>query len=413
MAAEPVYLIEPNIWEAKFLQTQLAHLGYEVQIFENVDYALRAAGQRKPLVVIVNLDVVGAAEGQMDNLMRFHSDHETEVFGFTADASFATFLAAQRAGVDACFDKSISPNSIAERIEAREHSIDDAPVRVLVLEEGLQGLEGLIPLLEDAGMEVARIEAPEGLLGGIADFMPDAVLCPVQMDSCSGAELAQLIRNDRGNSGLPFVFMGRETELADLGLPHIDTVLAQDTAPRVTATLLQARGAGWRQVRSQMFRDRLTGLVRGTVLTQSLAREMARMRREGILLCFAKLEIDALDSLAARFGQRVADYAILNLARLLQKRLRISDIVGRLGNGQFGIILPATSLEHSRKVIDEILKSFSKQQLAGPAATGHLSLSGGLCACQDGQEIANVVNQVDQLLARSQHQGGGRITISA
>jgi diguanylate cyclase (GGDEF)-like protein len=87
----------------------------------------------------------------------------------------------------------------------------------------------------------------------------------------------------------------------------------------------------------------------------------------GISVSFAMIDIDRFKSVNDTYGHLTGDRVIKSLARILQDRLRRSDIIGRYGGEEFGIILFNSDAHQAFLILDDIREAFSRiQQSDGP-----------------------------------------------
>lgn len=118
------------------------------------------------------------------------------------------------------------------------------------------------------------------------------------------------------------------------------------TRRNLTSRLLQAERA------SRI--DQLTGLLNRRNLDEVLAREMARSQRTGTRLTAVLIDIDAFEALDTRFGHVVAERVLLDVARMLKRNFRASDILLRYAEHQFLAILPETDRGEAQIAVDRL-----------------------------------------------------------
>ena len=418
MAFEPIYLIEDNVWEAKFLRTQLAHLGYEVHIFETAEDALAAAEQAPPAVAIVDIMLPEEMMTGIEAIPLIKQSNPEGVFLFVLSgrSDFQAHLDAVRAGADGYFEKPVTANEIADRIELMGRQQKEPPIRVLVVEEQVSRARSITESLNAGGMRTEHVHDPALLGERMSDFMPDVIVANQHFDHCTGLELASVIRHDQGCVGIPFVFLCS----SEAAQPHLkassthgtDEFLQYVDVPEAIAPIVRARADGWRQVRAQMFRDGLTGLLKPQVLKQSLAREMARVKRDKLPLCFAMVDIDHFKSVNDTHGHLVGDRVIVSLAKLFLRRVRVTDIVGRYGGEEFGIIMPGTSAEDASFVIDGIRQRFADMTHQAQDERFTASFSSGICVCEDTLDVNQLIARADQALYEAKSGGRNQVRIA-
>ncbi|MEX1058427.1 MAG: GGDEF domain-containing protein, partial [Natronospirillum sp.] len=107
----------------------------------------------------------------------------------------------------------------------------------------------------------------------------------------------------------------------------------------------------------------------------------------------------------------VGDRVIRNLALLLRQRLRKTDILGRYGGEEFGIIMPETAPEDASLVMDGVLQSFKaiRHPLLNESEERiHCSFSGGIAGWQPGESGSDLAIRVDKGLYCAKENGRSR-----
>ncbi|MAN73266.1 MAG: GGDEF domain-containing protein [Henriciella sp.] len=93
--------------------------------------------------------------------------------------------------------------------------------------------------------------------------------------------------------------------------------------------------------RAEMLADRdaLCPVFNRRAFVRELSREMALSRRHGAALCLVYIDLDRFKLINDRFGHTAGDKALKSVCALIEGNVRESDIVGRLGGDEFGLIL--------------------------------------------------------------------------
>jgi diguanylate cyclase (GGDEF)-like protein len=91
---------------------------------------------------------------------------------------------------------------------------------------------------------------------------------------------------------------------------------------------------------------------------RELERLIARVDRYGVRGAMLFVDVDGLKIINDTFGHRAGDEALIQVANLLAKGVRHSDVVARIGGDEFGILLensdePAAH-ETAARLIDQI-----------------------------------------------------------
>lgn len=89
--------------------------------------------------------------------------------------------------------------------------------RVLVVEDDPDVLDVVISAIEDEpDLDARGFSSAEAALAGFADARPDIVLLDLALPGMSGAELAERLRDDCADAGVPIVAMTATHELSAL-----------------------------------------------------------------------------------------------------------------------------------------------------------------------------------------------------
>lgn len=104
--------------------------------------------------------------------------------------------------------------------------------------------------------------------------------------------------------------------------------------------------------------DSLISLPNRRGFMRELERLIARVDRYGVNGAMLFVDLDGLKIINDTFGHRAGDEALIQVAALLSKGVRHSDVVARIGGDEFGILLEssdeAAAHETASRLIDQI-----------------------------------------------------------
>ncbi len=113
----------------------------------------------------------------------------------------------------------------------------------------------------------------------------------------------------------------------------------------------------------QSRKDTLTSLVNKGGFYQIVSAEMEVCRRYRRTLSIAYIDCDNFKMVNDQHGHHVGDDLLRVISKTMQRKLRSSDLPGRLGGDEFAIMLPETSAEACRMVV-EMLQQRLLQEMA-------------------------------------------------
>ena len=98
------------------------------------------------------------------------------------------------------------------------------------------------------------------------------------------------------------------------------------------------------QLRALATRDSLTGAANRRHFVELALRERERALRSGSPLTLCMFDADHFKNVNDHYGHVAGDHVLSAIAQAATSALRKSDVLGRLGGEEFGILLPDTAL---------------------------------------------------------------------
>jgi diguanylate cyclase (GGDEF)-like protein len=209
-------------------------------------------------------------------------------------------------------------------------------------------------------------------------------------------------------------FMYQNTTLLPLRSPdnrinHICLVIYDVTDVATNRHQIQAANA---QLQLLSSTDRLTGLYNRGHWEASLKAAYARHQRYGNALSLVMLDIDHFKRVNDTYGHQAGDKVIEQVARLLHEHVRESDVAGRYGGEEFGVVLSDTDsaggqifAERLRKAVEASLVQYNGQDIRFTVSLGVADLS------QPANDHAELIARADQALYTSKKTGRNRVTV--
>jgi diguanylate cyclase (GGDEF)-like protein len=325
-----------------------------------------------------------------------------------SDASFTFRVAAARADVTGIIQRPIPQTELADwlKLFIAEQTVVAASVLIVDDDPIMADLHASV--LSSAGMRVSVATKPVDALAAIEASPPDLILMDVQMPGVDGIELTKIIRQSRQHLAVPIAFLSAEQD-ADRQLEARrfggDIFIKKPVEPKNLISLVRLRADRSRVLRSMIERDSLTGLYNHGQFKERLLQEFNRSKRTGSPLSLAMIDIDHFKSVNDRFGHPVGDRVIRGLASLLASRLRATDIIGRYGGEEFGVLLLDTPLHAAKNVIDGVRRMMCEVpfDIGGQSLT--VTFSAGIAAASDSETHAQLIATADRYLYDAKRAG--------
>ncbi len=403
------------------LAAQLSFFGYRVHHFKCWEEFKVYAGQCRledqdsvPAAIIADLALADKNSTGIEIISQIYqfSTHRPPVLFISTSDDLNTRLQAVRAGGVAYFTKPVDIGSLIDKLDTFTSLEDPEPGRILIVEDESILATYYAAFLQQAGMMTLVVTDPMQVMQPLVEFKPDLILMDMYMPGCSGLELAAVIRQQDAYVSIPIVFLSIETDveqqLAAINLGG-DEFLTKPIDPTHLVSEVKSRVERSRILSSFMVKDSLTGLLNHTKIKEQLYLEVARAQRQQIPLAFAMIDIDHFKSINDAFGHLIGDRVIRSLARLLQQRLRKTDIIGRYGGEEFAIIFPNTSAFDATRVLEEIRTGFSQVRQQANEHEFSVTFSGGVAGFPDYKDPNSLNEAADQMLYQAKRSGRNQV----
>ncbi len=163
------------------------------------------------------------------------------------------------------------------------------------------------------------------------------------------------------------------------------------------------------------FTDFLTGIANRRHFIHELESEIRRSQRYELPFSFAMVDIDHFKKINDQHGHHAGDLVLQNFCLKCVNALRTSDIVGRLGGEEFGILMPMTDLHEAARVIERLRAEIDHSVMTDQGGKIHYTASFGLVSTsQLGEQkgMAHLMKMADVALYTAKQQGRNRVFIA-
>ena len=227
------------------------------------------------------------------------------------------------------------------------------------------------------------------------------ILCRCTV-TVAGQELAEnsMNRSSENNNQKPGAVESDTLDLGDETIPKE----AQDAIKQLISEInalrdeIEANNDRIAELETLADRDPLVPVVNRRAFVREISRAKAYAERYGGTNCLLYLDIDGMKQLNDQHGHATGDAALMTLADILQQNVRASDLVGRLGGDEFGVLLA----QADRKTAEE--KAIRLQELIKQAkiklADGTIALSAtfGVVEVTSEMSATDALEQADKAM---------------
>lgn len=160
--------------------------------------------------------------------------------------------------------------------------------------------------------------------------------------------------------------------------------------------------------------DALTGLANRRRFSEEHEREHGRAMRAWDSYAVLRTDIDNMSEINEQFGVPIGDFVLERVAELLRDGRRDYDLVARLGNDEFAILVPGADALAARAVADRIVATMASAAAEDPRGP-QLTLCVGVAVCvpPTGESASDVMARAGQALQTAREQGVGQVQVDA
>lgn len=362
------------------LQQQFETLGIEVHTSNNISEARQYALDHQGSVIVAPLKLADHNEQLSDE----DAEHKRIPLIFTAEEdSQEERLLALRSGGTGFMVEPISLTSLIEHIESQYDIHADTPYRILVMEDSKAQARYYEKVLSKGHFDVRIVNDPRVLLEALRGFDPETVLMDMQMPTCSGIELTRIIRQMPRFAYLPIIFLSAEENIRKQNQALLSggtSFIVKPVQKEQLKFLAELYCRRYRDLNPHIGENPDTGLIHSASFKQKISVEAARTSRNGHSLALSIIQLDQTGDLIGGANFSLINVAVQQLALLLKKRLRKTDIIGHLETGQLGVILTTGKKQDWVSIMDEIRVQFRELPFHLKHHDNPLSVSIGVSA---------------------------------
>ncbi|MBI1210522.1 MAG: diguanylate cyclase [Alphaproteobacteria bacterium] len=141
---------------------------------------------------------------------------------------------------------------------------------------------------------------------------------------------------------------------------------------------------------------------------RAFVREMSRImsfgERYDLAASLIYVDLDGFKAVNDTHGHAAGDAALMHVANLLIANVRESDVVGRLGGDEFGVILAKADLVQAQRKAGSLATMFEKHPFEWEGKALPLSFAFGVCMFQKGESVASAMANADKAMYASKRE---------
>ncbi|HYE37716.1 GGDEF domain-containing protein [Methylocaldum sp.] len=322
----------------------------------------------------------------------------------------------------------------AEGIKSRLKSEADAEELQALLNEAIDFLSDVKSFIQKEQLEIEYFLA--GLTGRLNELEHDAVGMDANAQSFARNRVAEdssfadqfedlrsrmevvtdvdqlkLLVNSGLNGLLERLHTSRNKELNQL---RDSTGRLGELARRLQELELEANDlrSKLRLAHDMALRDSLTSLPNRMAYEDRITQEITRSQRFQQPMSLLLWDIDHFKSINDRFGHSAGDKVLVTVAQELDKSIRQTDFVARLGGEEFAMILCGADVDAARRIADQIRQRISRCGFNSQGRPVQVTVSCGVSQVRNGDTPESLFERADKGLYEAKKTGRDRCVMS-
>ncbi len=164
----------------------------------------------------------------------------------------------------------------------------------------------------------------------------------------------------------------------------------------------------------QATRDPLTGLFNRGALMEHVQLEIGRARRYEHGMCVLLFDLDKFKRINDEFGHLAGDAVLQAFARILEKGMRQTDVVGRYGGEEFLAVLACTRKTDAESLAERIRAACADVEVSSPEGVRiEFTTSVGIAELEASEDAESLLSRVDESLYKAKDAGRDCVIVAA
>lgn len=164
------------------------------------------------------------------------------------------------------------------------------------------------------------------------------------------------------------------------------------------------------RLRFEAQHDLLTGVYNRRALLAHLDSSVDLAERYNRHLHFCMVDIDHFKKVNDVHGHQIGDRVLSRFARVAHEEIRKSDVIGRYGGEEFGLILPETSTDGILALLERVQRKLAKTNFKGKDGKPfQVTATFGVAILGNGDGAAELIAKADQALYDGKQAGRNKI----
>lgn len=293
--------------------------------------------------------------------------------------------------------------------------------KAIVADDNPRSISTLRKILEDANMKIYFADNGIQLLELARSVEPDIIFLDIMMPKMDGFDTCKFLKNDNELKDIPIIMVTSRTSSNDLmtalDLGAFDYIKKPIDVIEAIARIKSALNykVTHDKIKEMAMKDGLTGVYNRRVLIEELQKEYQKQARKNSRINYIMIDVDHFKLVNDTYGHVYGDEILKKMADIITSSIRISDVVGRYGGEEFGVIIPEVEPLAVLVICEKIRNNIEGYPFFNEGECVHITVSIGAdsrVASMD-NDFNEMIKAADKALYVAKANGRNRVEVNS
>ncbi|WP_373001520.1 diguanylate cyclase [Sulfurimonas sp.] len=158
--------------------------------------------------------------------------------------------------------------------------------------------------------------------------------------------------------------------------------------------------------------DSLTQIPNRRNFDKQFEQFLALHKRDERPICLVFMDIDDFKTINDELGHQIGDDVLIQVAKILSKSIRKTDLISRWGGEEFVVAFIDTHINDAHTITQKIREAIEKDERLKKTIGYNLTASFGLTSCNEYDNIDTAISRADKAMYEAKQHGKNRVVLA-